>query len=195
MTRFSTHLEKIALETFSVVLGIVLALAANSWHDRRVHERAACVALDAIRSELASNDSVLRVRLPYHRAMADSLAALVARTRGRDAPGGLRAIANWSGFHPTQLLDEAWQTARSTEDLQYLPYSLVIGLSRTYAMQERIGDTSRGFYAAVYTPAFATGGVAAIAAMQSFLSDLQSNEGGLETQLDSSLARVKNYCR
>lgn len=195
MTRVIPVLEKLAVETFSVVLGIVLALAANAWHDRRTHEQAACEALRAIGSELKSNDSVLHDRLPYHTAMRDSLAALLARTRGSDVPGGLRAIDNWSGLRPTPILDDAWQTARSTQELQYLPYELVIGLSRTYAMQQRITDTNRGFYAAVYTPAFAAGGVAAIAAMQSFLGDLTSNEGHLQAQLDSSRRSVARYCQ
>jgi hypothetical protein len=193
--RLADHLEKIALETFSVVLGIVLALGANAWHDRRAHRAAACEALSAIESELASNDSSLRAKLPYHSAMRDSLAAVVSRTHGSTVPNGFRAVANWNGLNPTQLLDDAWQTARSTQELQYLPYDLVIRLSRTYAMQQRIAETSRGFYAAVYTPAFVTGGISAIAAMQSFLVDLTSQEGHLETQLAATLRQTTTYCR
>ncbi|HEX4683554.1 MAG TPA: hypothetical protein VH277_12630 [Gemmatimonadaceae bacterium] len=195
MSRTAAHLEKLAIETFSVVLGIVLALAVNAWHDRRSHRQSSCDALHAIQSELASNDSMIHVKLPYHEAMRDSLAALIARTRGHEVTNGLRAIANWAGLSPTQLLDDAWQTARSTQELQYLPYTLVIGLSRTYAAQQRIGDASRGFYAAVYTPAFATGGVAAVASMQSFLNDLASNESHLQEQLDRARAETAMYCR
>jgi len=195
MSRAAAHLEKLAIETFSVVLGIVLALAANAWHDRRSHQESACEALRAIRTELASNDSVVHAKLPYHEAMTDSLTALLGRTHGPVVPNGLRAISNWQGLSPAQLLDDAWQTARSTEAVQYMPYGVVIQLSRAYAAQQRIADQSRGFYAAVYTPAFATGGVSAIAAMQSFLSDLKSNEEHLQTQLDSTLARVKPYCQ
>jgi hypothetical protein len=194
MSGIRDHVGEIALETFSVVLGIVLALGVNAWHDRRSHEQSACEALRVIRSVLTSNDSMLRVKLPYHRAMYDSLGALIARTHQHDVPGGLRAISNWNGLQPTQLLDDAWQTARATQDLQYLPYPVVVGLSRTYAMQQRIADANRGFYAAVYTPAFATGGVAAIAAMQSFLSDLTSNEGHLEEQLERQLHDRQQVC-
>jgi hypothetical protein len=195
MTNPRAHLEKLALETFSVVLGIVLALGANAWHDARVHRQSACEALRVIRSELASNDSTLRAKLPYHTAMRDSLAALLARTHGAVVPTGLRAIDNWSGLQPSPLLDDAWQTARATQDLQYLPYPVAVGISRTYAMQQRIADTNRGFYAAVYTPAFASGGVAAIAAMQSFLTDLVSNEGHLEEQMRRELHDSTSTCR
>jgi len=195
MSRAAAHLEKLAIETFSVVLGVLLALAANAWHDARGHKQSACESLRAIRAELTSNDSVLRAKLPYHEAMNDSLLALLGRTHGPVVPKGLRAIANWSGLSPAQWLDDAWQTTRSTQNIQYLPYAVAIQLSRAYAAQQRISDESRGFYAAVYTPAFATGGVSAIAAMQSFLGDLKSNEEHLQTQLDTTLARTQQYCR
>ena len=194
MTRLTSHLEKLALETFSVVLGIILAFAANSWHDRRAHEESACEALNAIRAELTSNDSLLSVRVPYHAAMRDSMTALLKRTRGHEALGGLQAIKNWNGLMPTRLLDDAWQTARSTQALQYLPFDLVIGLSRAYAYQQQIADANRGLLAAVYTPAFATGGVGAVAAMYSFLDDLASNEQHLREELDAEVPRTKQYC-
>lgn len=79
--------------------------------------------------------------------------------------------------------------------LQYLPFDLVIGLSRAYAYQQQIADANRGLLTAVYTPAFATGGVEAIAAMYSFLDDLASNEEHLRQQLDAEVPRTKQYCR
>lgn len=187
------HAETLAVETISVVLGVVLALAANAWHDRRTHAAEAHEALTAIRNELAVNDSVLHAKLTYHRAMLDSLNALLARTKTRDVPGGLRAIKNWSGVQPAQLLDDAWQTARSTQAIQYVPYRVVVPLSRTYGMQQRITDMNRAFFGAVYTPEFATGGVAALAAVDSYLSDLSSNEGHLVEQYDAELAHVDAF--
>jgi hypothetical protein len=187
------HAETLVVETISVVLGVVLALAANAWHDQRTHAAEAHEAMVAIRNELAINDSALHVKLTYHRAMQDSLTALLARTKTREVPGGQRAIENWSGLQPSQLLDDAWQTARSTQAIQYVPYEVVVRLSRTYAMQQRITDLNRAFFAAVYTPEFATGGVAALAAMGSYLSDLSSNEGHLLEQYDAELAQVDAF--
>ena len=190
---FKRHSEQLALETFSVVLGIILALAANAWHDRRVHGADAGEAVRAIRNELATNDSMLRLKIPYHRAMQDSLTALLGRATTRDVPGGLRAIKNWNGTQPAQLLDDAWQTARSTQAIQYVPYDLVVGLSRTYAMQQRVGDVNRAFYNAIYTPQFAIGGVTAMAAMESYLADVSANEAQLIRQYDRELARVDSF--
>src|SRR5579884_1125517 len=69
MSRAAAHFEKLAVETFSVVLGIVLALAVNAWHDDRVHRQQACEALRAIRSELSTNLAALRERAGYHLEM------------------------------------------------------------------------------------------------------------------------------
>lgn len=195
MAQFASHLEKFAVETFSVVLGIALAFGVNAWHDRRVHAAAACEALREIRSELAANDSALQGEIPYHLAMRDSLRALLARTHGPVVPGGLSAIKNWRGTHTAQPLDDAWQAARSTEALEYLPYDLVIQLSRGYAMQQQLTDINRGFYGAVFTPAFATGGTAALATMESYITDLASGEQHLEARLATERRLVARTCQ
>jgi hypothetical protein len=184
------HIEAFALETFSVVLGIVLALGSNAWHDRVVHQRQAREALASIRAELSANRSSLDAKLPYHMAMHDSLAALVARTHTKEVQGGQLAIANWSGLQPTQLLDDAWQTARSTQALEYLPYDEILALSRTYAIQQRIAELNRAFFGAVYTPQFASGGVFALGAMGSYLQDLAAAETRLSSQYDGEIKRI-----
>jgi hypothetical protein len=53
---------------------------------------------------------------------------------------------------------------------------------------------ARRSYAVVYTPSFATGGVGAIAAMHSFLSDLTSNEKHLADQLTTERRVLGSYC-
>lgn len=189
-SRLRRQLERLAVETFSVVLGIILALAANAWHDRRAHDAQAIEALESIRGEVAANRASLREALPYHRAMLDSLVALIARTHGPRVPGGQRAIANWSGIHPPRLLEDAWQTARSTDALQYLPYDVVLAASRTYAVQQRIAEVNRAFFGAVYTPEFASGGVSALGAMSSYLEDMSATEDHLASQYDAELRQL-----
>jgi hypothetical protein len=73
-----SRFETLAVETFSVVLGVLLALGANAWREDRRHAADAHHALETIRAELATNRDAIRAKLPYHRAMHDSLAALVA---------------------------------------------------------------------------------------------------------------------
>lgn len=188
--RFGSIAESLAIETFSVVLAIVLALGANALHDRRVQAARAREALMAIRAELVANRETLSAKVLYHRAMHDSIDALITRTRTRVVPGGLRAIANWNGLGPSQLLDDAWQTARATQSLEHLAYSMVLNLSGTYALQQRIGDVNRAFFATVYTPAFATGGVAAFGSMSNYLEDVSSTEGHLLDRYEAEISAL-----
>ena len=74
-------------------------------------------------------------------------------------------------------------------------YDVAIVLSRAYPLQQRITELNRAFFAVAYTPEFATGGVAALAGMSSYRSDLSSNEGHLVTQYDSELTQVDTYLR
>ena len=179
--------EQIVVETFSVVLGILLALAANAWHDSTVHGAQARDALRNIRGEIAANRLSLGDKVAYHSAMHDSLAALVARTHTASVPGGLQAVRGWDGIHPARVVDNAWLTAGATGAMQYIPFAVVLPLSKTYELQQRVVDLQRAFYSVVYTPQFAVGGVAAIASMSSFLGDLVANERQLVEQYDLAL--------
>jgi hypothetical protein len=188
--RLRIRVEQLVVETFSVVLGILLALGANAWHDSIVHGAQARDALSNIRGEIAANRAAIAEKVQYHAAMRDSLDAVVARTRTASPPGGLLAIHGWNGICPLRLVDNAWQTAGATGAMQYMPFAVVLPLSRAYGLQQRVVDIQRAFYSVVYTPEFAVGGVAAFASMSSFLSDLVANERQLVAQYDLALASV-----
>ena len=184
------HVPAIAVETFSVVLGVLLALAVNAWREDGVHHVQVDVALQTIRREIAANRELLTERLPYHQSMRDSLRALVGRTRGQTTPGGLQVIKTWQGVQPTRLVDDAWHTAGATGLLQYMPYPLVLELSQTYSTQNRLQDVNRGLATVVYSPSFAANGVAALASVDSYLADIAETETQLVSQYDSSLRAV-----
>jgi hypothetical protein len=186
--RLHIRFEHIVVETFSVVLGVLLALAANDWHESRVHDAQARDALAGIHAELAANRATLANKVAYHAAMHDSLDALVARAHGGSAPGGLTAIKGWNGISPPRLVDNAWLSTYQTGVMQYIPVTTVLPLATTYALQQRVVDIERAFYPTVYTPQFAIGGVGSIASMASFLGDLSVNERQLLAQYDAVLA-------
>jgi len=185
-----SNAEKLAIETFSVVLGIALAFAVNDWHTQRVHQQQARQVLASIRAELVANRDLVRQHAEYHRAMADSAEALITRTRGAAVPGGLGAIANYSGLHPTQVLDNAWQTARSTQALELISYDVAVGLSTTYAYQQRLVDLTRAFYAVSYGPAFSTGDIGALKSTWLYLGDAVANETEMIGRYDAQIARL-----
>jgi hypothetical protein len=185
------RIESLVVETFSVVLGILLALSANAWHDKRSHDAQAREALHNILTEIAANRASVAAKVTYHSAMRDSLDALVARAHGKTVPGGLLAVKGWNGISPTRLVDDGWQSARATGAVQYIPYTEVLELSKSYGLQQRIADVQRAFYSVIYTPGFASGGVYALASMSSFLGDLSVNEQQLLRQYDKEIIGLR----
>ncbi len=189
--RVRLPIEQLLVETFSVVLGILVALAVNDWRENREHARLAAQVVTSFQREIATNDSALTERAAYHRAMADSLGALVARSAGREPPGGLRAIRGWHGITPVLLRSAAWESALATQALSYVDYRTVADLSRIYEQQRRLDAISTGFIATMFTPGFQTGGFGSIASMASYLQDIAGAEGRLKQEYDAELRALR----
>ncbi len=193
--RIRLPVEQLLVETFSVVLGILVALAVNDWREAREHAQLAAQVVARFEREIADNDSALALRAPYHRAMADSLGALVQRSAGRAPAGGLHAIRNWAGTRPTLLRSAAWESALATQALSYLDYGTVADLSRLYEQQRRVQAIATGYIGVMYTPSFQTGGFGSIASLFSFLEDLAANEAGLHLSYQAELRALERVQR
>ncbi|HEX5727511.1 MAG TPA: hypothetical protein VFX98_18710 [Longimicrobiaceae bacterium] len=128
----------ILLESFFVVLGVVVALAANEVRQAVVQRREAATALASIREELATNRRAVLESASYHIRLNDTLFTYV-----RSAPGGASAPARVPdvrvferGFiNPAQLLSTAWNAASATEAVHHMQYADVLLLARIYEEQ------------------------------------------------------------
>jgi hypothetical protein len=108
------------LEIISIVIAVLLALAAGQAVDafraaQRTHE-----ALGQIRQEIANDDTVLRAVHPLH----VRLGLAFERTVGDAAP---------HGFNPFGGTTTAWELARGTDVLAGVPYSVRSALQTRYA--------------------------------------------------------------
>ncbi len=72
------------LEVFFIVLGVVLALAANDWREHRSNLRHASTALESIRDELDANRQAVDNALAYHAHLYDTLRTYVQPASQRD---------------------------------------------------------------------------------------------------------------
>ncbi len=113
-----------------VVLGVVLAFAANEWREAAAERREAHEALASIRDELAANRELAAASAAYH---AEKL-ALIAE---RDAAGAALTLSDFPrGFiSPATLSTAAWTSASETGALAHLDYAEIVELSRLYDMQ------------------------------------------------------------
>ena len=124
--------KPVLLEAFFVVMGVVLALAANEWRQSLADDRRARTALGTIREEVAQNRRAVLEAVTYHLALSDSLRAFRPAAPG-DAPSG--ALFSRGFVAPATVLSTAWQTATATDAISHMPYDTVLRVSRLYESQ------------------------------------------------------------
>jgi hypothetical protein len=117
-------IQKLAIEVFSIVLGVLLALAVNEWNEQRSHEIQANSALQNISNELISNLEVLKLIHENNTATVDAI------TAEQDS----ESEKNQNFIPGLQLQETAWDTLLSTGLSNYVQYERILVLSRAYSM-------------------------------------------------------------
>jgi len=130
----SRTLKQMALEVFSIVLGVLLALAVSEWQENRSNAERAAVALANVRAELQSNLDLLEIIYPNNKRIVEGI------TSGQDEnPEDSTVIPG------VQMRSSAWQTLASTGLGNFVEYDLLIELSQLYAMIDVYKQTAYGF--------------------------------------------------
>ncbi len=141
-------LKAALLEAFFVVLGVVLAYAANEWHESRSEEAQADVALESVRDELAANRAAVADALAYHEGLLSSLRGLASQ-EGEAAKPEI-GIFNRGFIAPATVLSTAWEAARETNALMHMDYTDVLAVSKIYAWQKRYEEQARSVGQVIY---------------------------------------------
>lgn len=118
-------IQTLLIEVFSIVLGVLLALAMNEWREQRTHQSQVKAALQNISHELRSNLDVLA---KIHENNAVTVDA-IANEAGADS------LDNRTFIPGLQLQKTAWETLQSTGVSNYADYETILQLSGTYSMQ------------------------------------------------------------
>lgn len=145
-------------EASFVVLGVILALAANEWRQDRADKQQSQQALATIFEELKTNRSAVAEAMDYHHGLIEMLFA--------DHEDGWRPEARQftRGFvAPARTSRTAWETAAETGAFPKTDFTIVKDLSHVYAQQERYEVQARSVGEIIYGEMF-KGGTAAIAA-------------------------------
>lgn len=129
----SRTLGRIALEVFSIVLGVLLALAVSEWQEQRNNEARAGNALANVRAELQSNLGLLEIIGPNNQRAVEQI-----NSESRDPDSDATVIPG------VQLRSSAWQTLSATGLSNYVDYDLLIELSQLYSMIEVYRETAYG---------------------------------------------------
>lgn len=119
----SKTLGQVALEVFSIVLGVLLALAVSEWQESRSNQEKSRLALTNVRAELQSNLKLLETIHPINSGVVEKL--LSGETDGSKDENVVPGV---------QVRSSAWQALSTTGLGNYVDYDLLIDLSRLYSL-------------------------------------------------------------
>jgi len=130
----SKTIGRIALEVFSIVLGVLLALGVSEWQEQRNNEARAGLALANVRAELQSNLDLLNTVYPNNSRVVENISS----GQGEDAEDA-------SIIPGVQMRSSAWQTLATTGLSNFVDYDLLIELSALYSMIDVYRQTAYSF--------------------------------------------------
>ena len=125
-------LAQALVESFFVVISILLALAVDEWRDNHAYQQLADQSLGIFAREIRQNQARLEDAVPFHTGIRDLLGQSLA---GEGASVEVRSIME--GVETPVILNTAWQTALATGALTHMDVEMVSALSLTYSIQDR----------------------------------------------------------
>jgi|SRR5688572_1664214 hypothetical protein len=130
-------LARVLLESFFIMLSILLALAVDNWSEGRRHQRLAQQSLQIFDRELRQNMGVVESNAPYHKGLRSVVAEAVAHPA---AAADMRSIVE--GLKAARLRNTGWETALASGALTHVDVETISYLSLTYGLQERFRQLS-----------------------------------------------------
>jgi len=144
------------LEALFVVLGVVLALAANEWRQARADAQQSRLAIAAIVGELQANRNAAAESMECRSGLLELLHSEHEAEWVPDASQFSRRF-----IFPARVARMAWDSAAETGILAKTDYTLVVEISGVYAQQERYESQARSVGEIIYGEMF-RGGTGAI---------------------------------
>lgn len=133
-------LPELMVEAASVLLAVLLALAVDEWRQDRADRALARHAEQGIHEEIRLNREQLRDVHANHLAIQRYFVAQRAAAQEEENPGSLSV-----DFSLALLSDAAWETARVTQAVHFMPYDKVTELARLYQLQRLYEEAQSGF--------------------------------------------------
>jgi len=154
--------KPILLEALFVVLGVVLAFAANEYRESQNQIAKGQVALESIREEVKENRVAVKSSYDYHAHLSDTLRQIIGKNYQRVAGGQPKVDPDirlfTRGFiSPARVLSTSWDTARSTDAVAGMQYDDLLTVSKLYAMQEGYQKQSEMVGSVIYGGMFEKG--------------------------------------
>jgi type II secretory pathway pseudopilin PulG len=132
--RETISLAEIAVQVFSVVLGILLAFGIGNWSASRESARKVAEAQTAIRAEIQANRVRLQQTVAYHAGLAKAVSAAATSSA---PPKRCTDVASWRGMQTALLLHSAYDNAIAAGVFTSMALADGQTIAAIYAWQER----------------------------------------------------------
>ena len=132
--RESISVAELGVQTFAVVLGILLALAIDDWRKERETRESTAAAMSAVRAELESNHEQVAESHERLHALVDALANDEKAGAGAEKKP-CNEYKDWDGIGVPVLLDAAYQTTIATDVFAHTDFSRAQSIAQAYGLQ------------------------------------------------------------
>ena len=128
--RRESSLKTLIIEVTSIVIGVLLALAANEWNEDRIHKQRVSEALGNIVGEIEQNQRLMAVIHGPNTRIVE----LLENEPGSQDDGDTENVQK---FIPgLQIEDTAWKTLLATGVTEFMDYETLQQISSVYSVQE-----------------------------------------------------------
>ena len=137
--REAVSIAELSVQTFAVVLGILLALAIDGWRQDRETGQSIATAMSAIHAELTANQSQLAATHDRLHTLLDAL-TVDEKSMNAGAVKPCNEYDNWNGIGVPVLLDAAYQTTIATQAFAHTDFSRAQVIAQAYGLQKMYLD-------------------------------------------------------
>jgi type II secretory pathway pseudopilin PulG len=130
--REAISIAELGVQTFAVVLGILLALAIDGWRKDRETRESVTAAMSAVHAELAANNAQITQTDARLHKLVDALGA-DEKTAAPEKP--CNEYENWNGIGLPVLLDAAYQTTIATQAFAHTDFARAQTIAQAYGLQ------------------------------------------------------------
>lgn len=127
---------QIALETFFVITGVLLALGLDEWRQERRDRQLVELALRNIRAEMEENRAAVGEAVAYHQDLIDRL----------QKDPGMDGVP----FRPAILRNNAWEAAQSSQAAAKMDFAVIAAVSEMEELQDHYQMLLNGIMPQIY---------------------------------------------
>ena len=131
--REAISIAELGVQTFAVLLGILLALAIDGWRKDRETRESVAAAMSAVHAELEANDHEITQTDERLHKLVDALK--IDEKTAATAQKPCNEYDNWNGIGVPVLLDAAWQTTIATQVFAHTDFARAQTIAEAYGRQ------------------------------------------------------------